>query len=75
MDRVALGSPGRDRAQWLKELAEAIDEAQLIAWQLGVVGDSSSEALDLYLRLDAAREEVSRLRGGGWRTQRNEICP
>lgn len=75
MDRSALRSPGAARSRWLAELEQAIDEAQLLAWQLGVLGAVSAEALDLYCRLDAARDEVGKLRSGGWRAQQNEIYP
>ncbi|MEO5773812.1 MAG: hypothetical protein ABIQ32_06805 [Sphingomicrobium sp.] len=73
MSGVTKGPTGVERARWLGELAEAIDAAQLVAWQVGAAGTHSAEALDLYCRLEAARDEIDRLRGGGWRTQRNEI--
>ena len=51
------------RARWLAELAQAIDEAQCLAWQLGVVEGSNAEALDLYVQLEVARAEVEALQG------------
>ena len=59
-----LGSA--ERARWLAELAEAIDEAQRVAWRLGVEG-GSIEATELYAHLEVARAEVEALRRGGWR--------
>ena len=66
-------SPGLERAQAIDALATAIDHAQQIAWSLCLGGPHSREALDLFSRLDAARAELARLRGGGWRAERNEI--
>lgn len=50
------------RALWLNELTLAIDEAQRLAWSLGIV-EGQSQALDLYVRLELARAEVEALRG------------
>ncbi len=50
------------RARWLLELAQAIDEAQWVAWQLGAGTGHNSEALELYARLETARAEVEALR-------------
>lgn len=52
-----------DRARWLAELAQAIDEAQKVAWRVGVTEGRSSEALELYVQLEAARLELEALRG------------
>jgi hypothetical protein len=52
-----------ERARWLAELAWAIDEAQQLAWRIGVIEGGSTEALELYVRLEAARIEVEGLRG------------
>jgi len=51
------------RARWLFELAQAIDEAQRVAWQLGAGSGRNAEAAELYARLEAARGEVAALRG------------
>lgn len=62
--RVKLSSKevsAAGRALWLASLAEAIDEAQQLAWRLGVV-EGKCEALDLYVRLEIARAEVEALR-------------
>lgn len=52
-----------DRARWLAELARAIDDAQQLAWRIGVTEGGSTEALELYVRLESARLEVEGLRG------------
>jgi hypothetical protein len=46
------------RAQWLSELNRAIDEAQWLAWRLGVVEGRNAQALELYVQLEFARAEV-----------------
>ena len=51
------------RAQWFAQLAEAIVGAQRLAWQLGTHGGTSTEARELYGRLEAARLELDSLRG------------
>ena len=51
------------RAQWFVQLAEAIESAQRLAWQLGTREDTSGEARDLYGQLEAARVELDSLRG------------
>jgi hypothetical protein len=51
------------RAEWFAQLAEAIEGAQRLAWQLGTREGCSTEARDLYGRLEAARVELDSLRG------------
>jgi hypothetical protein len=51
------------RAEWFAQLAEAIDGAQHLAWQLGTRDSKSAEARELYGRLEAARQELDSLRG------------
>jgi hypothetical protein len=53
------------RARWLAELANAIESAQQLAWQLGTASRPSAEARDLYGRLEAARVEVESMQGAG----------
>lgn len=57
----ALSAAGR--AAWLSELAQAIDEAQWLAWRIGVVEGRNAQALELYVRLELVRAEVEALRG------------
>lgn len=51
------------RARWLAELANAIESAQRLAWQLGTAERPSAEARQLYSRLEAARMEVEMMQG------------
>lgn len=46
------------RAQWLSELNQAIDEAQWLAWRIGVVEGRNAQALELYVQLEMVRAEV-----------------
>jgi hypothetical protein len=61
-----------DRAQWLAELAAAIDDAQHLAWRLGVEEGDSAEAKELYERLEGVRIEVDALRRTGFHGARPE---
>lgn len=58
MDQVAAL-----RAEWFAQLAEAIEGAQHLAWQLGTQETTSIEARQLYGRLEAAKLELDSLRG------------
>jgi hypothetical protein len=51
------------RADWFARLAEAIDGAQRVAWQLRTYESAAVEARELYGRLEAARLELESLRG------------
>lgn len=73
------------RARWLAELTEALLQAQDIAWRIGQTRGQSSEAMDLYARLEAVRGEVRSLQlrsapgrkaetGPKW-TNRSPWCP
>lgn len=53
------------RAQWIAQLADAIEGAQRLAWQLGTHEGASIEARELYGRLEAARVELESLRASG----------
>jgi hypothetical protein len=50
------------RREWFAQLANAIDGAQRVAWQLGTSHGVSVEARELYGRLEAARLELESLR-------------
>ena len=49
------------RARWLAELAEALSRAQDLSWRFGQAVGQSSEAMDLYARLETVRGEVRSL--------------
>ena len=53
---------GAARAQWLSELSIAIDEAQWLAWRIGVVEGRNAQALELYVELELVRAEVEAMR-------------
>jgi len=50
------------RVQWLAEVAVALERAQKLVWQLGQAEDPHTEAMELYGRLEAARQDVQALR-------------
>jgi len=56
------------RAEWFARLADAIDGAQRVAWQLRTCEGASKEARELYDRLEAAKVELDLLRGASART-------
>ena len=51
------------RTFWFFELEKAIDEAQWLAWRIGVVEGRNAQALELYVQLELVRAEVEALRG------------
>ena len=58
---------GTARATWLSDLSRAIDEAQWLAWRIGVVEGRNAQALELYVQLELVRAEVEALRGRDFR--------
>ena len=75
MKRASIKTSSAERARWLSELADALDEAQKVAWRLGVSEGDSAEAKELYGRIEAAQAEVDRLRLSGSRRIREESDP
>lgn len=65
-DRKSSTIAAAERARSLAELAEAIDQAQRLAWTLGFGENSNPEAAELYLRLELVKAEVESLRGSRW---------
>ena len=55
---------GTARAERLSELNRAIDEAQCLAWRIGVVEGRNAQALELYVQLELIRAEAEALRSG-----------
>ena len=53
--------PGAARAQLLCELNKEIDEAQWLAWRIGVVEGRSAQALEFYVQLEMIRAEAEAL--------------
>ena len=64
-----------EKARWLAELVDAIDDAQRLVWRISASGGDRARASALYGQLEAAREEVDRLRRGTARAARLEIDP
>jgi hypothetical protein len=62
MFSVPTEMPAADRARWLAELADALDQAQRILFELELPGSSAADALELCTRIEAARFEVQSLR-------------
>ena len=58
MNASEKAAPGAARAIWLSELSKAIDEAQWLAWRIGVVEGRNAKALELYVQLEMIRAEV-----------------
>lgn len=71
MNASGKAVPGAARAIWLSELSRAIDEAQWLAWRIGVVEGRNAQALELYVRLEVVRAEVEAFRGRNFRTLRH----
>ena len=65
MERVSAELSGVGRAQWLAELSEALEQAHALMWKLGIGDGGGPAAVELYLRVEAARLEVQALRLGG----------
>lgn len=51
-----------ERARWLAELADALDDAQKLMWNLGQGVFRTPEAMELYVRIETARLEIRSLR-------------
>jgi hypothetical protein len=57
-----MGPLAVERSRWLGELAQAIEEAQHLIWQICMSSGLSSETLDLCARLEVVRNELDLLR-------------
>ena len=75
MNRGGDRSGGAERARWLAELALAVDQAQRLAWSLGISEASVAEVEGLYRRLEAARIEIEALRRGASPARQAELDP
>jgi hypothetical protein len=51
-----------ERAIWLAELSSALDAARHLMRRLDLTADQHAEAIELHLRIEAARFEVQSLR-------------
>jgi len=75
MKRGPIEASASERARWLTELAEALEQAQKLAWRMGLVEHNSIDAMELYGRLEAARLEVQALRFGQINAAQREYGP
>ncbi len=64
MSQWAGESRSAERARWLAELADAIDQAQRLLWALAGSDQASAETRALYGQLEAVRGEIDSLRRG-----------
>ena len=64
-----------DRAKWLAELADALEEAQKLTWRIGSTDGERSEAMELYGRLESARAEARSLQFGGFKAAQPQQNP
>lgn len=62
MDALNGFVPRSVRAEWVSDLLRAIDEAQWLAWRVGVVEGRNAQALELYVELELVRAEVEAMR-------------
>jgi len=62
VSRVPIEVSAAERARWLAELADALEQAERLVWSLGDLPRSDPEMIELYGSLDAARAEVQALR-------------
>jgi len=61
VDRPPAVSPA-DRARWLAELSEALDQALVLVTSYALTAEVQTEAFELDLRIEAARLEIHSLR-------------
>jgi hypothetical protein len=64
VNRVSFEGFAAQRACWLAELAEALEQARALVKQLGAA-DGRIDAVELYARIEAVRFEVQAMRLGG----------
>jgi hypothetical protein len=72
---VPIEIPAAERARWLAELSEALNGAHRVIRCLDLQSHQREEAIELYLRIEAARLEVQSLRLSRSLTPRQEIHP
>ena len=75
MIRVPTEVSAAERARWLAELAQVLEEAQVLVTRLAVAERRKSEALDVCARLEAVRAEVQTLRRNRISYAPNNIGP
>jgi hypothetical protein len=56
--RVSTDVTATQRARWLRDISDALEEAQDLVWQLAIAEARDVDALDLSARIEAARAEA-----------------
>jgi hypothetical protein len=74
MVQVPGAGPAVQRARWLAELSEALDEARGLVKRLGAA-DGQLQAVELYARIEAMRLEIEAIRLGRRYAVREEVDP
>jgi hypothetical protein len=67
--------PAASRARWLADVSRALDDARLILTSLSLVEEDYGLAMDLHVRIEAARFEVRSLRLSRSLQPSEEISP
>ena len=75
MSRVSRDASAAERARWLAELSEVLDEAHKLASELGLAHIDGAEAMELRMRLAAARTQVRALQLGRPEDRSDEADP
>lgn len=75
MSRVSRDLSAAERARWLAELSEVLDEAHKLASELGLARMDGAEAMELRMRLTAARTQVRGLQLGRPEDRSDEADP
>jgi hypothetical protein len=74
MVQVPGEGPAAQRARWLAELSEALDEARYLMKALGAA-EGRLESIELYARIEAVRLEIEAIRLGRRYASRDEFDP
>ena len=75
MFSVPIEVPPAERARWLAEVSDALEQAHRLLCELDIDDASTPDALDLYVRIEAARIEAQALRLSRSITPRAEPDP
>ena len=62
VNRLSTEISAAERARWLAELADALEQAERLLWSLSDLPTIDPNVRELYGSLDAARAEVQALR-------------
>lgn len=62
VNRLPTEVSAAERARWLAELADALEQAERLLWSLSDLPKIDPQVRELYGSLDAARAEVQALR-------------